>query len=247
MAGADSRLPVPTGLGRKYCPSCGETEGLGRRKYCSLACRGRLAAKLDVLSGLLRAIHTRYAAFSFTDTVLVLNVVVWGSSLVYTFLWQRAPNIRPADDLARMTEELGRIWRREHNSRNSRHQASLSVLASARTGLNPKSQVRPHAVQNPRVGERLLTVLAISKKELAGDHPKEAIKSAFRRQALKHHPDRQGDPAAFRKIQTAYEELLRWTTSPSMTVKTGLPDKWSFNGKRWAPPMRPTRLPADPG
>ena len=35
------------------------------------------------------------------------------------------------------------------------------------------------------------------------------IKAAYRKLALKHHPDRGGDEAVFKEIQTAYELLLR--------------------------------------
>ena len=33
------------------------------------------------------------------------------------------------------------------------------------------------------------------------------IKSAYRRLALQHHPDKGGDPEMFRKVQEAWEEL----------------------------------------
>lgn len=35
----------------------------------------------------------------------------------------------------------------------------------------------------------------------------EDIKSAFRKAVMKHHPDRGGDPAEFRKVYAAYELL----------------------------------------
>ena len=37
------------------------------------------------------------------------------------------------------------------------------------------------------------------------DADQETIKSAFRKLAMKHHPDRGGDPNEFQKINQAYE------------------------------------------
>jgi hypothetical protein len=37
----------------------------------------------------------------------------------------------------------------------------------------------------------------------------EAIKAAFRRKALEHHPDHGGDPAAFIAIKRAYDGIVR--------------------------------------
>ena len=49
------------GLEQNRCLSCGASENLGRRRYCSISCRQRLRQKLNVRTGLLRALNTRYA------------------------------------------------------------------------------------------------------------------------------------------------------------------------------------------
>lgn len=41
----------------------------------------------------------------------------------------------------------------------------------------------------------------------------EQIKEAYRRAALKHHPDKGGDAEVFIKIQSAYEKALEWIES----------------------------------
>jgi DnaJ family protein A protein 2 len=42
---------------------------------------------------------------------------------------------------------------------------------------------------------------------VAPDAPRAEIVRAFRRRALTHHPDRGGDPEAFRRLRRAYETL----------------------------------------
>ena len=43
------------------------------------------------------------------------------------------------------------------------------------------------------------------------------IKRAYRRQAIKHHPDKGGDPEAFKQIHEAYERILSGKTAKSAT------------------------------
>ncbi len=64
------------------------------------------------------------------------------------------------------------------------------------------------------------------------------IKTAYRQQALKHHPDRGGDADSFRKIHQAYEELLNWAENPSFVRRRGFPDKWFYDSttNRWVQP-----------
>lgn len=42
---------------------------------------------------------------------------------------------------------------------------------------------------------------------VSGDSSKEEIKKAYRKLAMKYHPDKGGDPAKFREISNAYDEL----------------------------------------
>ena len=50
----------------KRCLSCGTTENMGTRKYCSVVCRKKLRYQLNVRTGLLKALNARYATFYFT-------------------------------------------------------------------------------------------------------------------------------------------------------------------------------------
>ena len=43
---------------------------------------------------------------------------------------------------------------------------------------------------------------------MAWDVSERALRSAYRRLALEHHPDKGGDPVRFQLIVTAYEALM---------------------------------------
>lgn len=45
------------------------------------------------------------------------------------------------------------------------------------------------------------------------------IRAAYRRLAMKHHPDRGGDAGTFHKIQMAYEQLMKPTRCPQCEGK----------------------------
>jgi hypothetical protein len=64
------------------------------------------------------------------------------------------------------------------------------------------------------------------------------IKSAYRLQAKKHHPDLGGDTDSFRKIHQAYLELINWAENPSYRRCRGFPDKWFYDGhkNKWLQP-----------
>ncbi len=54
------------------------------------------------------------------------------------------------------------------------------------------------------------------------------VKSAFRKKALLYHPDRGGDPKAFRDIEQAYRELIKHS---EILKSIGSPIKATVNGK----------------
>ncbi len=228
---------IPQKGGNSYCRSCGETEILKRRKYCSRACRQRLVWKLDVASNLLRALHTRYATFSFTSDTLMFHVIASGSNHVYSFLWKRTPGRKPADDLGSMVEQLGKQWWETHDQRRSRHQASLSVLETAKVAVVNPGQVVPLSKADPKVSRKNLSILKLRKTELLGDKAENAVKAAYRKQVMEHHPDHNGDARLFRNVHEAYEEMKDWLENPVLRSKRGLPDKWSYDGRKWFPPM----------
>ena len=56
----------------------------------------------------------------------------------------------------------------------------------------------------------------------------EEIKTAYRRLAMKHHPDRGGDPEEFKKIQSAYD-YLNSVGDHVQLRKRARPDNSNFN------------------
>lgn len=65
------------------------------------------------------------------------------------------------------------------------------------------------------------------------------VKNAYRRQAKIHHPDLGGQASTFRKINDAYQELLRWAENPRFIKRKGFTDKWFYDGdnKKWVQPI----------
>ena len=55
---------------------------------------------------------------------------------------------------------------------------------------------------------------------------------------LKLHPDHGGTASLFRRLQTAYEQLVNWADDPVFTTRRGFPDKWFYDGytNRWTQP-----------
>lgn len=212
---------------------------MGKRRYCSKECRTELLRQLDIMSGLLRALETRYASFSFTDAVLVLDVVTNGSKKGYRFLYKRKRNSMPAHDLYRMADELGSKWWEKQKQTGKRYRASRHVFESAAQSTIPCALVTPLEIRSPfRIGKSLMC-LNLRYEDLNSQNSHRAVKSAYRREALKHHPDRGGNSASFRKVNSAYEDLLHWLEAPELRTRRGIPGKWFFDGKKWKSPLRP--------
>ena len=69
-------LSFSKGNSKYRCLSCGTSENMGRRKYCSIDCRQKLRYNLNLRTGLLRALNTRYATIYFTDSIILLDVLL---------------------------------------------------------------------------------------------------------------------------------------------------------------------------
>ena len=225
------------------CLSCGTRENMQRRKYCSVECRQRLRYKLQVRTGLLRALQTRYATFYFDDRVIVLDVLPYGTREIYSFLFARRPGVAPADDFSCMANILGNHWWAERRRTNKKYRASQHLLRTARQGAADIRTVMPLEKRRAAIKDRLLIQLNIMRSDLNSPQLERIVKQAYRRQALRHHPDRGGRPAAFRRIQKAYETLLDWSQHPSFTRRRGFPDKWFYDGEtnRWVQPAPVSR------
>jgi len=221
------------------CLSCGEVENMGRRRYCSRDCRQRLRLKLDARVGLVQALNTRYGAFYFSDDMIIMDILPYGSQEIFSFLFPRSAGAKPAEDFGRMANLLGDIWWDEKRRTNKRHLASERVLAHAVRNGTPLEAVKPTLIHVYTVNQESLTHLRIHRSHLWSADLKGIIKAAYRRQAKHHHPDLGGDAETFRKIHKAYEELMSWSERPSIQRRRGLPDKWFYDGEsnRWFQPL----------
>jgi len=215
------------------------------RKYCSLACRQKLRYSLNVRSGLLKALNTRYATFYFTDDFLVMDVLPFDSAKLYSFIYPRSAGKNPAEDFSEMCNTLGNAWWDEMRRTNRKYLASHYVLAKAALQNDDSRSVKPLEIKIPAVRGKAksLIYLKLGVNDLRSSELKQVIKSAYRRQARRHHPDVGGDEAAFRKIHTAYEVLIKWAETPSFSRRNGFPDKWFYDGlkNKW---VQPTPVPA---
>jgi len=230
----------PSGVDLKRCLSCGSTQNMGTRKYCSVVCRKKLRHQLNIRTGLLKALNTRYATFYFTEALLIMDVLPLGSGKIYSFLFSRSRDRKPAADFSEMCNILGNAWWGEMKRTNREYLASQHVLNQAAPQALSNESIRPEVVKIPVVkgsGKSLL-YLKLDREDLHSKKLKQVIKSAYRRQARIVHPDMGGDEAVFRKIYQAYEALMVWAEEPSFLKRNGFPDKWFYDGNknRWVQP-----------
>ncbi|HUT44553.1 MAG TPA: J domain-containing protein [Desulfobacterales bacterium] len=220
------------------CLSCGTIEKMGKRRYCSIDCRQRLRYKLNMRTGLLKALYIRYATFYFTKTFIIMDLLPFNCKEIYSFIFPRSAGNKPADDFSKMSDILGNAWWTERKRTNRKYLASRHVLEKANIKNAQADSVKPLEIKIPIVKEKSLIHLKIGRTELNTPQLQKLIKSAYRTQAKKHHPDLGGDTAAFRKIHKAYEELVSWAESPTFVERRGFPDKWFYDGdkNRWVQP-----------
>jgi len=226
------------------CLSCGTIENMGKRRYCSIDCRQRLRYKLDMRTGLLKALYIRYATFYFTETFIIMDLLPFSCKEIYSFIFPRSGNNKPADDFSKMADILGNAWWTERKRTNKKYLASRHVLEKANRKNAQADSVKPLEIKIPVIKEKSLIHLKIGRSELNTPQLQKLIKSAYRTQAKKHHPDIGGDTAAFRKIHQAYEELVSWAESPTFVERRGFPDKWFYDGdkNRWVQPTPHTNI-----
>ena len=222
----------------RRCLSCGTTEKMARRRYCSPACRQKLRECLNRRTGLLKALNTRYATFYFTNHLIVLDLLPYGIDRIHSFLWTRSINRKPVSDFCGLSEILGKAWWAEQKRTRKRYLASRHVLSKARPPLAKDTTVVPVELMIPTVKGAKLILLRINERHLDPVRLAARIKEAYRRQAKKHHPDLGGNSATFRQLHAAYEKLMEWSKSPTFIKRRGFPDKWFYSGElnRWVQP-----------
>ena len=226
------------GIHRNRCLSCGTSENMSRRKYCSVECRQQLRNSLNLRTGLLRALNTKYATFYFTETVIILDVLPYGSAELFSYIFPRTPGVKPVDDYRTMSNILGNAWWAERNRTNKRYLATRFILEKAKSKDPESVPIKPVEVKQPARLKKSLMFLKLQKSDLNSPSLQRKIKSAYRKQAMRHHPDLGGDAAEFRKLHDAYEQIIKWSENPVFIRRRGFPDKWFYDGStvRWIQP-----------
>ena len=220
------------------CLSCGTSENMTRRKYCSVECRQQLRYNLNLRTGLLRALNTRYATFYFTQAIIILDVLPYGSAELFSYIFPRTPGHKPVVDFCTMSNILGNAWWAERNRTNKRYLATRFLLEKAKIKTADPLSIKPAEVREPAKLKKSLMFLKLNKSDLNSPGLHRKIKSAYRKQAMRHHPDLGGDAAVFRKLHDAYEQIIRWSENPVFIRRRGFPDKWFYDGGtvRWVQP-----------
>ena len=205
---------------------------------CSVACRQRLRYQLEVRTGLLRALNTRYATFYFTEAEIILDVMSSDSKDIFSFIFSRKPGNSPADDFIHMSNQLGTTWWMEKRKTKKRYLANQRVLNTAQKNKGMPTRLNPIETLTPTFVGNSLLCLKLSKSDLETPDIVQTIKTAFRNMAKKHHPDQGGSATQFRKIYSAYQQLLDWSENPTFVRRRGFSDKWFYDGYRnkWLQP-----------
>lgn len=229
----------PGGNKEKKCLSCGEKLAKRQRRYCSKRCKDLLLFSLRWLKNLLLPLHTNYATFSFSDYILVTNVLPYRSNEVFSFFYQRTPGKTPAEDLKSMCIELSREWYNKNRQSRCRSLTAIHILNKGQKGAATRSMVEPVARISGASVLKQLKTLNLSFDDIRSDGSKEKLKTAYRQEALRTHPDVGGDGEKFKVIVEAYQELIEWLKHPRFTISRGVPGKWSYDGGsfKWRAPL----------
>lgn len=141
---------------------------------------------------------------SWTKVVTGVAIFVWVVSCTCLYLFNRSI-MRPTPPLQRKPtqEEMDAIVDRLGSSMYSHYEAHLRAYQARVEKFN--QQVRS---MTPSI------ILGVSPTATQDE-----IKAAYRRLAMKHHPDRGGDVDEFQKIKAAYEQLMKPTRCPDCEGK----------------------------
>ena len=238
IAANENFISFSEGDKKNRCLSCGISENMRHRRYCSIECRQRLRYNLNLRTGLLRALNTRYATFFFTEYIIILDVLPYGSVELFSYIFPRTQGRKPVVDFCTMSNILGNTWWAEKKRTNKRYLATRLLLEKAESKNVTSASIKPFEVKEPVRLAKSLAFLRLSKSDLNSPELQQKIKKAYRMQAMRHHPDLGGDAAVFRKLHDAYEQILKWSENPIFIRRRGFPDKWFYDGgtNRWVQP-----------
>lgn len=226
----------------KTCLSCGTDNIKPGRRYCTDECKKQLQWVLSLSRGLLRVFNARYAAFSFSNTYVILDILpVWSKSISRFFLERDSKN-KPSVDLKNLILQSGENWYEIINNNNSRSYASLCMLNKNNDQSIRAESIKPDCRVKPRFSKEekeSMKLLKLKIEEIVSEGNTTNIKSAYKKLAKIHHPDVGGDAEKFKKLNEAHQQMRLWAKSPQYTSRKALSDCWSYDASsnRWAPPL----------
>ncbi|MDY7035901.1 MAG: DnaJ domain-containing protein [Thermodesulfobacteriota bacterium] len=227
---------------QKKCLACGTHNMNSGRRYCSKECRQQVIWVLSLSKGLLKIFNTRYAAFSFDNKYVMLDILPVWSKDISRFTYERRPGKKPADDLKELILHSGEEWYDMINNNNSKSYATLLLLEKNHNKRIAPSSIKPDKKYHPRFSKsekKSIKHLQIKIEELLSDRPVSKIKSAYKKLAKIHHPDMGGNEEKFKKINEAHHQMLLWANNPLFTSRKALIGCWSYDGltNKWTPPL----------
>ncbi len=228
--------------GKRRCLACGTDEIKPGRRYCSKECRQQINWVLSLSKGLLRTFNSRYAAFSFTQEHVILDVLPVWSKEISRFIGKRVSGNKPAEDLKNLILESGKQWYHLVHNNNSKSYASLFLLTKNHSREIGPEKIKPNRKTWPRLSKQekeYLKILNLQKDDLVSAEHLTRIKKAYKRMAKRYHPDLGGDEEKFKKLNEAHKQMLLWTANPQYASRKALQGCWSYDGatNRWTPPL----------
>ena len=241
---AQQFIPSIKGKGVRRCLACGAILPPRNRRYCSADCPQYLLASLNRRTGLLQTLNTRYATFYFSEFVIMMDLLLYDSDQIFSYMLPRTSGKKPVEDFCVLSNILGTLWWNEKDRTKKRYIANQQVLEKACRLDAPLAAVMPISFRVPSIRSGSLVMLELRPEDLEPANLELCIKSAYRRQAKKHHPDIGGSPEVFLRIQEAYETLSDWARRPTYTRRKGFPDKWLYQGayNYWIKPILPRKI-----
>jgi len=227
---------------KNICLSCGTESIKPGRRYCSPDCRKQILWVLSLSNGLLRVFSARYAAFSFDDRHVILDILPTWSRDVSRFVCNRRSFKKPAQDLKQLILKSGEEWYNIINNNNSMSYASLFLLnRNCNKKLHPES-IKPLKRMQPRFSKdekESIRLLNLELNEIMSEKKISNIKAAYKKLAKIHHPDVGGDTEEFKKLNDAHQQMLSWAEHPQFSSRKALIGCWSYDAStgRWAPPL----------
>lgn len=227
----------------RRCLACGAVLPPRNRRYCAMSCQQYLLASLNRRTGLLQTLNTRYATFYFTEFVIMMDLLLYDTEQIFSYMLPRSPGKKPVEDFCALSNILGTLWWNEKDRTKKRYMANQQVLEKARKLDAPVGSVMPVSFHVPSIRSGNLTTLDLRSEDLEPANLELRIKSAYRRQVKKHHPDLGGCQETFLKIQEAYETLSDWARHPTYIHRKGFVDKWLYQGayNYWIKPIMPRK------